>query len=203
MVILSCLGECLQNRGWTIALSNAGVTSSGNHSLLSSYDVAKTKYIYQVTTSTLYRLMANAFKHSKEEGGTLDFVEWRAFNELGNPQFQFWSVALKMEMDYLLFLQSIRSSNFKLYVESIGKFLPWIFAFDDVHYACWLSIHHYDMEMLKDTNLEVLQEFIVHGNFTVAQTKNRFSKIVLAQRQEQLNKDVKCKQSGQPVTKRK
>ena len=96
-----------------------------------------------------------------------------------------------MEMDYFLFLRSIRSSNFKLYVASIGKFLPWIFAFDHVHYARWLSIHHYDMEMLKETNPDVFQKFYVNGNFTVARTKNVFSTMGLDQRHEQLNKDVK------------
>ena len=90
----------------------------------SGHDVAKTKYVHQVTTSTLCRLMTSAFEHSKEEGYTLDFVEWHASNELGNPQFQFWSVAMKMKVDYVLFLWSIKSSNFKFYVEPNGKFLP-------------------------------------------------------------------------------
>ena len=98
-----------------------------------------------------------------------------------------------MEMDYFLFLLSIRSSNFKLYVASIGKFLPWIFAFDHVHNARWLSIHHYDMKMLKETNPDVFQKFDVNGNFTVARTKNRFSKMDLDQRHEQLTKDVQGK----------
>ena len=75
MVMLSCLGDWLQDSGWTIALSNAGVTSSGNGSLLPDHDAAKTKYVHQVTTSTLYYLMTNAFEHSKQEGCTLDFVE--------------------------------------------------------------------------------------------------------------------------------
>ena len=194
-VMLSCLGDWLHDSGWHIALPNAGVKSSGNDSLLSGHFVPKTKYVHQVTTSTLCRLITNAFEHSKEKGCTLDFVEWRASYELRNPQFQIWSAALKMEMDSLLFLRSIRSSNFKLYVESIGKFLSWIFAFDHAHYARWLSIQHYDMEIPKDTNLEVLQEFSVHGNFTVARTKKKFSKMGLDQRHEQLNKDVKGKQS--------
>ena len=185
------------------ALSNAGVTSSGNDSLLSGHDVAKTKYVQQVTASTLYHLMTNAFEHSKEEVSTLYFVEWCASNELENPQFQFWSVALKIEIDYLLFLRPIRSFKIKLYVESIGMFLPWVFALDHVHYARWLSIHHYDVEMLKDTNLEVFQEFSVHGNFTVVWAKNKFSKMDLDQRHEQLHEDFKGKQSWKPVTKRK
>ena len=49
------------------------------------------------------------------------------------------------------------------------------------------------MEMLKETNHDVFQKFDVNGNFTVAPTKNRFSKMGLDQRHEQLNKDVKGK----------
>ena len=91
-------------------------------------------------------------------------------------------------MDYLMFLRSIRSSNFKLYISSIGKVLPWIFAFDHVR---WFSIHHHDMEMLKETNPEIYQEFNNNGNVTVKRIQNRFSQMRLDQRNQQLNKDVK------------
>ena len=57
--------------------------------------------------------------------------------------------------------------------------------------------------MQKDMNLEVLQEFSAHSNFTVARTKKKFSKMGLDQRHEQLKKDVKAKQSWKPVTKKK
>ena len=41
----------------------------------------------------------------------------------------------------------------------VDQFLPLIFAFDHVHYACWLYSHYYDMEMLKETNSEIYQQF--------------------------------------------
>ena len=44
----------------------------------------------------------------------------------------------------------------------INNFFQHQVAFDYVHYARWFSMHHYGMEMLKDTNLEVLQEFSMH-----------------------------------------
>ena len=56
-----------------------------------------------------------------------------------------------------------------------------------------LPIHHYDMEMLKETNPEIYQEYDDNGNFTVKKPQNQFSKMVLDQRHEQLNKDVKGK----------
>ena len=46
MVLLSCHGDWLQDSGWTTALSNAGVTSSGNDSILSGDEVGTTKYVH-------------------------------------------------------------------------------------------------------------------------------------------------------------
>ena len=114
------------------------------------------------------------------------FETWRAEMEKENPQFKFWSIALKMEMDYLMFLRSIRSSDFWLYVSSIKSFLPWIFIFDHIHYAR-------DMEVLETTNPAIYHEFNDNGNFVVNRTQNRFSSMGLDQRHEQLNKNVKGK----------
>ena len=41
MVLLSCLGDWLQDSGWTTALSNKGATSSGKDSILSGHKVGK------------------------------------------------------------------------------------------------------------------------------------------------------------------
>ena len=77
--------------------------------------------------------------------------------EQQNPQFQFWSKTLTMKLDYLFFLRSIRSANFNLYMASIEKFLPWILAFDHIYYARWLTVHHNDMESLRQNNSSIYQ----------------------------------------------
>ena len=81
MVLLSCLGDWLQDSGWTTALLNTGVTSSGNDSILSGHKVGKTKYGHQVTALTLYQLMKDAFEQSKKGGCTL-IAEGRASKKL-------------------------------------------------------------------------------------------------------------------------
>ena len=96
-----------------------------------------------------------------------------------------------MELDYLLFMRYIRSANFHLYVYSLGRLLPWMFAFDHFNYVRWMSIHHYDLEMLKETNPDIFHEFETNSNFVVSRTKNSFSSIGLDQCHEQLNKDIK------------
>ena len=125
MVMLSCIGDWLEDSGWTIALANSGVTTAGNDSLLTGHKVAKTKYAHQVTAMALHQLMETAYQNCPLKIKK-SFQNWRSDMEKANPQFSFWSIALKMEMDYLMFLRSIRSSNFGLYVSSIAKFLPWI-----------------------------------------------------------------------------
>ena len=188
MVFLSCLGDWLEGSGWLTALSNAGVTGPGNDSLCTGHSVAKSKYAHQVTVKVLYALMKNAYQDSSSE---LGFEDWRAQMESSSPLFQYWSIVLRMEQVYLLFMRSIRTASFDLYVYSLEKLLPWIFALDHHHYARWLSVHHYDMQMLQTTNPDIYEEFKVNGNFTVKRTKNPGSAMGLDQRHEQLNKDVK------------
>ena len=124
-----------------MALSNSGVTTSGNESLLSGHDIAATKYSHQVTSFVLNSLMQDAFQKSQENlTDQEDFSMWRKRNEDLFPQFQYWSIALKMEMDYLLFLRAIRSCDFSLYLHALEKILPWTFVFGHYNYARWLSV---------------------------------------------------------------
>ena len=46
---LSFIGDWLHDSGWTTALSNSGVTTSGNESLLSGHNV--TKYVHHVVSA--------------------------------------------------------------------------------------------------------------------------------------------------------
>ena len=190
MATLSTLGDWLADRGWTVALSNANVSTTGNQSLVSGHDVARTKYCHQVTACALHQLMYGSFE-TGHRGDDISFDTWRSEMQVKSPQFHFWSLALKMQLDYLLFLHSIRSGDFRLYKFSISKLLPWLFAFDHFHYARWLSIHLYDMQILDKTDREVHEEFRQNGNFVVSRTQNPFSSMGIDQRHEQLNKDIK------------
>ena len=63
MVMLGCLGNWLQDSGWNIALSNTGVTPSGNDSLLSGQDVAIKQVCSTSNCINFITLMTNAFEH--------------------------------------------------------------------------------------------------------------------------------------------
>ena len=71
MVMLGCLGDLLEDSGWTVALSNSGITSPGNDALLTGHDVAKTKYMHQVTALALHQLMVSSYdEHIESKSST-------------------------------------------------------------------------------------------------------------------------------------
>ena len=71
-------------------------------------------------------------------------------------------------MDYLLFLHSNRSWKLSLYVHSLGKLLPPTFVFHDYNYARWMSVYHYDMEMLQESNSSIFHKLKANGDFPVS-----------------------------------
>ena len=50
------------------------------------------------------------------------------------------------------FVRSLREDNFQLYVQCLGKSVPWMFSLDHTNYAQWMPIHIRDMVQLKDLN---------------------------------------------------
>ena len=54
-------GDWLDNSGWTTALTNSGITTSGKaQSFIGVYHICRTRYIHQVSVA-LYVLMCKAY----------------------------------------------------------------------------------------------------------------------------------------------
>ena len=63
MASLKVLGDILKGSGWTEALVQAGVASSGKaDSFLKASHVTRTRRAHQITASSLYLLQQNAYK---------------------------------------------------------------------------------------------------------------------------------------------
>ena len=90
----------------------------------------------------------------------------------------------------LVYIRSIREGDFELYIESMTKLMPQMFALDHTNYARWLSIHIRDMVNLSSKHPEVLAEF-KEGKFVVHKTEKSFSATALDQCHEQNNAVVK------------
>ena len=188
MAFTNTLWNILKDSGWTTIVSNAQIARPVAESLVSGHDVVRTKYIHQVTASTLHQLQNQAYK----DGGTdLMFGEWCSEMKDKSPTFHFWALVLKMELILLEFLRSIHWVNFQLYVTAMETMMLSFFALCHTHYIWWLSVHVFDIKMLPAINPDIYQAFQELCCFVVSRTVNSFSSMGLDQIHEQQNKDVK------------
>ena len=104
--------------------------------------------------------------------------------------FNYWLKSLSLEILLLLYIRSIREGNFQLYIESLSKVTPWMFALDHVHYLRWLPVHIRDMMSLKNKHPEILEEFHA-GKFVINKTISQFSAMAIDQCHERNNATVK------------
>ena len=194
MAALRVLGAWLDGSGWTAALVNANIVSSGKaDALLQASHVTRARYCHQVTVASLYILQQRAYAASVDSSDNVTddgFHTWCSSESQKRPQFMYWSQTMALQLAVLLLVRSIRESNFDLYVCSLSEIIPWFFALDRHHYARWGAVHLRDMLMLPVKHPEIAEQF-VSGRFTVNRTKRPFSSIACDHAHEQMNAHVK------------
>ncbi|XP_065894959.1 uncharacterized protein [Dysidea avara] len=161
MAILKVLGDWLDGSGWTSALVQAGIADTGTaDSFIKVCHVARTRHAHQVTAASLYALLKEAYdEYTSESGSQMTLEQWCLAQAQQSLMFNYWLNSLSLEILLLLYIRSIREGNFQLYIESLSKITPWMFALDHVHYSRWLPIHIRDMMSLTNKHPEVLEEF--------------------------------------------
>ena len=97
---------------------------------------------------------------------------------------------MTFELLILLFVRSIRETNFELYREALSELVPFFFALGHTNYARWLPVHLRDMALLETKHPEMALKF-KNGHFAVHKTERMFSAIAIDQAHEQYNKVVK------------
>lgn len=100
MTALKTIGDLLEESGWTGALVQAGVATSGTaDSFLKASHVTRTRRAHQVTASSLYLLLQKAYadySNDLDEGDDLVSLEdWCTERAASCPQFHFWWMILQ------------------------------------------------------------------------------------------------------------
>ncbi len=183
MTVLKCLGDWLNESGWTNALVQAKITSPGKaDSFLKASHVTRTRHAHQVTVSCLYILLVNAYTKytEQQEQDVLSMDDWLAMRIQQSPTVQFWYMPLNIELLLLVYVRSIREANFQLYVDTLTRLGPWMFALDYTHYARWLTVHIRDMMSLHEAHPSLYAEFM-KGHFVFHKTTRKFSAMALDQ----------------------
>ena len=133
MAAFRSLGSLLKDSGWTGALVEAGVASSGTaDSFISVSSVTRTRQMHQVTACSLHKMLKsayNAYCTEQEEANedSLGFEEWCQNRCQQSPQFQFWHLVLSMELTVFMLIRSFREANFNLYCQALQELIPYFF----------------------------------------------------------------------------
>ena len=185
MSMWNMLGDYLAECGWTVALSEAGIASSGvADGLLNASHLTIIRHAHQITIAALYQLQREAYALC-DESLTSTFEEWRQNMIEKIHTFQSWDTTLRIEKLVLTFIRAHRERNFDLYVQSLELIVGYYFALDHYNYARWVPIHIRDMKLLPASILESFKNLWV-----VAKTSNRFSSIPADQTCEQENSEL-------------
>ena len=105
MALWKTLGDVLEGSGWTTALTEAEVASSGTaDSFLKVSHLARTRHAHQVTVLTLQKLQREAYLQS--ENSNMSFAAWRSDMCKDNPTFMYWDLILRYETLIHIFIRS-------------------------------------------------------------------------------------------------
>ena len=86
--------------------------------------------------------------------------------------------------------EGLERRKLDLYVQTLTKIAPWMFALDHTNYSRWLPVHIRDMCELPVKHPKVFEQFNA-GAFVVHKTRHTFSAIALDQAHEQENASIK------------
>ena len=131
------LGDLLQGSEWTDLVSSASIRTTGPaDAIRSASHVKKATYFHQVNAVVLQWLLMEAYDANKES-----YDVWLAGRRNKSPNFEYWFTCLEIGCLMLLFVQSITSDNFEMFVSVLDQFAPWLFALDHISYAtCIYSV---------------------------------------------------------------
>ena len=101
----------------------------------------------------------------------------------------YWYLIVMLEMDILLYIRSLRESNYKLFVFALKNLMKWIFSFDNYNYARWATVHISDL-MTHETCPDVYVQ-ILKRDFSFQKTNRKFSKMALGQVHKPNNEKIK------------
>eukprot|EP00112_Aurelia_sp_Birch-Aquarium-sp1_P020485 Seg5293.2 transcript_id=Seg5293.2/GoldUCD/mRNA.D3Y31 product="hypothetical protein" protein_id=Seg5293.2/GoldUCD/D3Y31 len=174
MAFLSAIGDWLEGSGWADILVKAEISTPGRaDSFLSGRNVKRSRYANQITCAGLHLLCMDAYQRSQ---CNRPFQEWIEQKRSESVQFKYWLTGMDMESILLLLVQSLRASNFQMFVSALEQIVPWMFSLDHTNYARWLPVFKSDLKQLAAKHPFIHAEFM-KGHFTFTKSSRKFSSL--------------------------
>ena len=191
MAFINAIGDWLDwldGSGWCEVFNKADISTPGRvENFLQGSHVKRSRYAHQISLSTLYTMSYNVFQQS----GIASYDDWMQKVKKESVNAVYWFTVIEMEILLFMFVKSLRSGDFDLYVRCLKDMLPWMFALDHCHYARWMSVFVHDLEDLPSTHPHIFKNFM-EGRFVVTKSNRKFSSIGEDQAHEQNNKQIKA-----------
>ena len=89
-----------------------------------------------------------------------------------------------------MFIKSICTSDFELFVRIVSYIIPWMFSFDQMNYSRWLPAFLLDMKQIPRAKAEAFN-LLTKGSFILKISPRVFSNIRIDQAHGQYKKDIK------------
>ena len=118
--------------------------------LSASSNIVIYRFIHQITACSLYIKKVDAYEKYvslSTEYPVLSMALWEE-RQSCHPTFKFWNLILQLELLLFEFVKSIRSGNLQLFINTLMKIAPWVFALDHHRYARSLPVHINEMSRI-------------------------------------------------------
>ena len=180
-------GQLIKGSGLDSILQHSKLSTEGTSAIVDANDIKRSRYCVQVSIVTIYNMLKDA--HAKS-GSSRPIFEWLDERAKTSQMCFYWKMILNFEIQYLMFVRSLRQGNFNLYLSTLHRFLKWLFALDRFHYARWATIFWFLLVLLQYRCPNEYKQFLA-GNFSFLKTNTEFSRMGLDQLHEQNNKFIK------------
>ena len=125
--------------------------------------IHKARYSVQLSVVSIYTCLEQVDKASNFVLPLFSLAEERSSY---SRMFKYWILIMKFQINYPVFIRTMREVNFKLFVKILISLVKWFFIFDHYNYARLLSVHIQDLLSLPITCPQLYQDF-ERGNFVV------------------------------------
>ena len=130
MAAFKALGSFVTGSGWVEAIAEAGISTPGTaDSFLTAAHLRRCRHAHEVTAASLYILQNRAYTAYRTScppaAEIVSFEAWCSNQISVQPQFAYWALVLEFELAVLMFVRSVRTSNFQLYIDSLTNLAPW------------------------------------------------------------------------------
>ena len=127
-----------------------------------------------IQCSFQYALFTRIFSLPINLRVVLSYLDW--LNEISTASVMalYWKQIVKLQTHTLIYIRSIRESNFQLHILALRALIKWYFTLDHYNYSRWVTVHLFDLVNLEQQHPDVYENFC-KGYFSFKKSCSEFS----------------------------